>query len=1096
MSLTRKVRNYKEAKESLDAKYLSLLDENNKEYTTEDEESFNLDITKAVGLLVEMDKIFYHFNALKSYLDISKTHLTEEEKNLVYDMSKFQERLEKKMPIPEIFTCVPDMAILRRESRESAKEAGKVAFQIEQSNLTSTPVPADIARNGTRTTITPEYAEPVLSERSLYRPARVTGGTSQGQTKRSKTSTSNSKKRKVPNTRASNTHLDESVSRQRKDREARQLSRSKSKNPNRHRDLPSLDDDVIVLDEEPAPVSPKRKAIPTSQKSTNTPQSVNSQPSLNAESNKDRSSNHTNPTIENVPNTTKQTIAKLTSQPKSSNQIIPKSNKQSPNKTNPKPKTHSNPSSRVENISTNSMSDSRDYLMTGNEITTGSTQPRKASQSNLASANLLIDTGMSSTPRTNQENLPIKGIDNFQSNNAQTQNRDEPKIDANGQLEPALSDGPEEEINDEEPIPVSFQGIEKWTPEHVKCLSDAFYKPNAGLNEDIIRLFKEKFQVVLHRRNAAYLAYHYGFRNRLFLKYNGAFNLVYQIHGSPKWGNAKTILNHMHKAGFYVSMNFVIEGMNFRSLLHKLFNTIIEPTSNYIVTVVKYYVKVYLTAASSILKENFGSDLEQSDPRNSQPNTLGLVQAAENVNGSQIDSGLLLPYNKQPNPNLVIPSNDQPPSENGQPRDRNMLSFLTGNAINNIDPRLQNTSMSSDNAHNPSVPSNPSKENSLNSDNQNGRLSQAEPKPNQSQKSTGTSLPHLHPTAAPNGSSVSHLHLHSISTSKKSPNISTSQLNLKKPFVWSRECVMALKEADLLLDQQNPKKNVYYTQFIRRNTGVNIPWLIIKEKLDELHGVKKVQSSSSDLPHKRSLSINEYSRHFSDPSVQEDQGALHPGAQTIPQPKLDSIHDSTSRPHVDGVRLASRYDRYVPPGSDIPKIVHGNVQNGWNVKDKFQTGLPPKGWTDSNLVNGPLNEIRNPNRYDRYVPSGIDGPRTSPNSVNEFEELIHQMQVNEKPDEYYSRKFDGISLRPWSFDMGKVLVSTIEYMTQPHPELSDATTKVVKSNLVVIISLRLLRQFKGNISVEDVKAKLLKLEELDVFDNTSCELIDEYCLTD
>ncbi|ODV67649.1 hypothetical protein HYPBUDRAFT_107242, partial [Hyphopichia burtonii NRRL Y-1933] len=139
MSLTRKVRNYKEAKESLDAKYLSLLDENNKEYTTEDEESFNLDITKAVGLLVEMDKIFYHFNALKSYLDISKTHLTEEEKNLVYDMSKFQERLEKKMPIPEIFTCVPDMAILRRESRESAKEAGKVAFQIEQSNLTSTP---------------------------------------------------------------------------------------------------------------------------------------------------------------------------------------------------------------------------------------------------------------------------------------------------------------------------------------------------------------------------------------------------------------------------------------------------------------------------------------------------------------------------------------------------------------------------------------------------------------------------------------------------------------------------------------------------------------------------------------------------------------------------------------------------------------------------------------------------------------------------------------------------------------------------------------------------------------------------------------------
>lgn len=143
----RKVRNYREAKTKLEGQYqalkLSLFSE-------EVDEQEDVDVAKAFELLVEMDHLFYNFNALKSYFEVSKVPLKFDEEQLIYDMTKFQDKIEKKIPIAELVSVIPNLAILRREFRENAKEGGKIAHQLmmstaDLSNLFESDSPLDLS---------------------------------------------------------------------------------------------------------------------------------------------------------------------------------------------------------------------------------------------------------------------------------------------------------------------------------------------------------------------------------------------------------------------------------------------------------------------------------------------------------------------------------------------------------------------------------------------------------------------------------------------------------------------------------------------------------------------------------------------------------------------------------------------------------------------------------------------------------------------------------------------------------------------------------------------------------------------------------------
>lgn len=126
----RKVRNYREAKTKLEGQYQALKLSLFSEGVDEQED---VDVAKAFELLVEMDHLFYNFNALKSYFEVSKLPLKFDEEQLIYDMTKFQDKIEKKIPIAELVSVIPNLAILRREFRENAKEGGKIAHQLMMS---------------------------------------------------------------------------------------------------------------------------------------------------------------------------------------------------------------------------------------------------------------------------------------------------------------------------------------------------------------------------------------------------------------------------------------------------------------------------------------------------------------------------------------------------------------------------------------------------------------------------------------------------------------------------------------------------------------------------------------------------------------------------------------------------------------------------------------------------------------------------------------------------------------------------------------------------------------------------------------------------
>lgn len=141
----RKVRNYKEAKTELEGQYQAL---KASLFTEGVDDQEDVDLAKAFELLVEMDHLFYNFNALKSYFEVSKLPLKFDEEQLIYDMTKFQDKIEKKIPIAELVSVIPNLAILRREFRENAKEGGKIAHQLmmstaDLSNLFESDSPLD-----------------------------------------------------------------------------------------------------------------------------------------------------------------------------------------------------------------------------------------------------------------------------------------------------------------------------------------------------------------------------------------------------------------------------------------------------------------------------------------------------------------------------------------------------------------------------------------------------------------------------------------------------------------------------------------------------------------------------------------------------------------------------------------------------------------------------------------------------------------------------------------------------------------------------------------------------------------------------------------
>lgn len=116
----RKVNNYEQRKHDLVHSYLGLREK----FAQMDDSNHNLENTYEI--LLQLDEILYEYRVVKTYLESRQEDLSPNDNILLARMDALAIRLEKLLPIPDIISRVQELAILRRQIYENAKEASKI----------------------------------------------------------------------------------------------------------------------------------------------------------------------------------------------------------------------------------------------------------------------------------------------------------------------------------------------------------------------------------------------------------------------------------------------------------------------------------------------------------------------------------------------------------------------------------------------------------------------------------------------------------------------------------------------------------------------------------------------------------------------------------------------------------------------------------------------------------------------------------------------------------------------------------------------------------------------------------------------------------
>lgn len=105
--------------------------------------------------------------------------------------------------------------------------------------------------------------------------------------------------------------------------------------------------------------------------------------------------------------------------------------------------------------------------------------------------------------------------------------------------------------------------------------------------------------------------------------------------------------------------------------------------------------------------------------------------------------------------------------------------------------------------------------------------------------------------------------------------------------------------------------------------------------------------------------------------------------------------------------------------------------------------------------------------------------------------IIYLVQIHEMPDNHYRMKFDNMPrLSFWTFDITKVIISTVEYLSVPHPELSNLDRQVGQKNLLQIIRIRLGRELQKSVTVGTIRLRINNMMAFDVFTPRAYQFLD------
>lgn len=137
----------------------------------------------------------------------------------------------------------------------------------------------------------------------------------------------------------------------------------------------------------------------------------------------------------------------------------------------------------------------------------------------------------------------------------------------------------------------------------------------------------------------------------------------------------------------------------------------------------------------------------------------------------------------------------------------------------------------------------------------------------------------------------------------------------------------------------------------------------------------------------------------------------------------------------------------------------------------------------------PASQLQNhvpPSQPQNHVPPSQlqnHAPPTQSRPLNQFDQLLNEIDALKRPDWYYHSKIKPAILTEfWDFEKCKCVYITVEFVLKIPHDTDDLTLKVARSNLKKVARLRLLRAFKIKVLESLVENKLMHLMEHDVFD--------------
>lgn len=89
---------------------------------------------EALSIMYDFDKILYRYNVLKTFAEVTKEELSEKDMEIMGKIKAYEQGIESELPTGEFIVECPELAIIRRQLKESAVEAGKLANLAEKNS--------------------------------------------------------------------------------------------------------------------------------------------------------------------------------------------------------------------------------------------------------------------------------------------------------------------------------------------------------------------------------------------------------------------------------------------------------------------------------------------------------------------------------------------------------------------------------------------------------------------------------------------------------------------------------------------------------------------------------------------------------------------------------------------------------------------------------------------------------------------------------------------------------------------------------------------------------------------------------------------------